>query len=144
MPRHPFVMALDRGLEELIERADRGESKVTLLLPGGRRTTLGLAAWEQGMRIPAQALATLQSRSITIAHGADDAWVDPDEATLLEAAMHATGAPFRILVPGAGHGLAEAPSDVIRDLAADLAARLQPRRLPTVLLAIDDQLPAPR
>jgi hypothetical protein len=35
-----------------------------------------------------------------------------------------------------GHDLEEAPPDLFRDLAADLAARLQPRRLPTVLLSI--------
>lgn len=141
-PRHRFVMGLDRALEELIERGGRGEPQMTLILPGGQRTTLGLAAWEQGMQISTRALATLQSRSVTIVHGADDAWVDPDEAALLEAALNGTGAPLRLVVPGAGHDLGEASPDLFRDLASDLVARLQPRRLPTALLSIGDPLPA--
>jgi len=41
-------------------------------------------------------------------------------------------------VPGAGHDLAEAPDAVIDEIAADLAARLLPRELPPVLLAIEE------
>ena len=137
-PRHPFVMALDRATEELIERSDRGESEMRLTLPGGRRTVIGLAGWEQAMRVAPRALATLQQRSVTVVHGAADAWVDPDESALLAAALWPSAAPRRILVPGAGHDLAEAPADLFHDLAADLAARLQPRRLPTVLMSIGD------
>ncbi len=133
---HPFLAAFDRGLEELIERADRGESEMDLAIPGGQRATLGLAAWEQAMRIPTRALATLQRRSVTLVYGEADTWVHPDESALLATALADTAAPRRILVPGAGHDLAEASSDVLRDVAADLAARLQPRRLPTVLLSI--------
>jgi pimeloyl-ACP methyl ester carboxylesterase len=133
---HPFVAALDRGLEELIERAERGEADMTLTLPHGDRVHLGLPAWEQAMRIPTRALATLQQRSVTVVHGAQDRWVNPEESDLLAAALVATAAPRRILVPRAGHDLDEAPSGLVRDLAADLAARLQPRRLPTVLLSI--------
>jgi uncharacterized protein len=133
---HPFVAALDRGLEELIERAERGEAEMTLTLPGGDAVRLGLAGWEQAMQIPTRALATLQQRSVTVVHGAQDPWVDPEEVDLLAAALDATSAPRRIVVPRAGHDLEEAPPDLFRDLAADLAARLQPRRLPTVLLSI--------
>jgi pimeloyl-ACP methyl ester carboxylesterase len=135
-PAHPFVVALDRGLEELIERAERGEVEMQLALPGGRRIRLGLAGWEQALRIPARALATLQRRSVTIVHGEADAWVDPEESNLLAAALASTAAPARLLVPRAGHDLVEATPEVFRDVAADLAARLQPRRLPTVLLSI--------
>lgn len=137
-PDHPFVAALDRGLEELIERADRGEAKMVLALPGGRRAELGLAAWEQGMQISTRALATLQRRSVTLVHGTADAWVDPDESSLLAAALRAVGAPRRILVPDADHDLTGADPGLWRNLASDLAARLHPRRLPTVLLSIAD------
>jgi hypothetical protein len=134
-PVHPFLAAFDRGLEELIERADRGEASMTLHLAGGQRAELGLAPWEQEMRIPARALATLQPRSVTLVHGAADGWVHPDESALLMTALGA-GAPARIVVPAADHDLTETPDDLFRDLAADLAVRLQPRRLPTVLLSI--------
>jgi alpha-beta hydrolase superfamily lysophospholipase len=133
---HPFVAALDRGLEELIERAERGEAEMTLTLPGGDRVRLGLGGWEQAIQIPTRALATLQQRSVTVVHGGLDPWVDPEEADLLVAALDATSGPRRIVLPRAGHDLEDAPPDLFRDLAADLAARLQPRRLPTVLLSI--------
>ena len=135
-PAHPFVAALDRGLEELIERAERGETEMALAMAGGRHATLGLAGWEQAMRIPTRALATLQRRSVTLVHGELDEWVHPDEAALLAAALAAKAAPRRILVPDAGHELVEAMPDLLGEVAADLAARLQPRRLPTVLLSI--------
>jgi pimeloyl-ACP methyl ester carboxylesterase len=131
-----FVGSFDRGVEELIERADRGEAEMTLPGGDGRRATLGLAGWEPAFQIPARALATLQQRSITLVHGAADAWVDPEESLLLADVLEPTAAPRLVVVPGAGHDLAEAPETVFRDLASDLAARLQPRRLPTVLLSI--------
>lgn len=140
---HPFLMALDRGLEELIERADRGEPRMGLALPGGRRAQLGLAAWEQAMQISTRALATLQRRSVTLVHGTADEWVDPDESGLLVRALRDVGAPRRILVPGAGHDLVEAAPELWRDVASDLAARLQARRLPTVLLSIANPPPGP-
>jgi dienelactone hydrolase len=132
------VAALDRGLEELIERADRGEAKMVLALPAGRRAELGLAAWEQGMQISTRALATLQRRSVTLVHATADDWVDPDESSLLAAALRDVGAPRRILVPDADHDLTGAGPELWPDLASDLASRLQPRRLPTVLLSIAD------
>jgi hypothetical protein len=109
---------------------------MTLALPAGDRVDLGLGAWEQAFRIPTRALATLQHRSVTLVHGDADTWVDPDEAELLSAALADTAAPARIRVAGAGHDLAEADGDVLRDIASDLRARLQARRLPTVLLSI--------
>jgi len=93
------------------------------------------------MQVSTRALATLQRRSVTLVHGETDAWVRPDESGLLATALREAGAPCRILVPGAGHELAEASPDLWRDLASDLAARLQPRRLPTVLLSIADPPP---
>jgi fermentation-respiration switch protein FrsA (DUF1100 family) len=140
-PRHPFVTALDRGLEELLERAPRGEPTMTLHLPGGRRTTLALPPWEQALRVSNRALATLQRRSVTMVHGIADEWVDPDESELLAAALAGSGAPRRLLVPGAGHDLAEAGESTLEEVSADLRARLQPRRLPTVLVAIEDPVP---
>jgi alpha-beta hydrolase superfamily lysophospholipase len=135
-PDHPFVAAFDRALEELIERAERGEAAMTLAVPGGDHVDIGLGAWEQAFRIPTRALATLQRRSVTLVHGAADTWVDPDEADLLEAALAVTATPARIVIPRADHDLAEADDDHLRAIAADLRARLQPRRLPTVLLSI--------
>jgi len=135
---HPFMAAFDRGLEELIERADRGESEVGLPASRGTRLVIGLAAWEQAFRISGRALATLQARSVTLVHGGADAWVHPDESILLADALAERGAPWRHVVPGAGHDLAEAPDDLFPDLAADLAARLQPRALPTILLSLGD------
>ena len=104
---------------------------------GGERPTLGLALWEQLFRVQTGALATLQQRSVTIVHGEADAWVDPAEAALLAAILRDRGAPATIAVRGAGHDLVEAPPTVFRDLAADLRARLQPRRMPTVLLSLE-------
>ncbi len=135
-PGHRFIRAWDRGLEELIERADRGEAQMPVPWLGGERPTLGLALWEQLFRVQTGALATLQQRSVTIVHGEADAWVDPAEAALLAAILRDRGAPATIAVRGAGHDLVEAPPTVFRDLAADLRARLQPRRMPTVLLSL--------
>jgi hypothetical protein len=41
-------------------------------------------------------------------------------------------------VAGAGHDLAEADDALIGELAGDLAARIAPRELPPVLLAIEE------
>jgi len=46
-------------------------------------------------------------------------------------------APRLRLIPGAGHGLDEAGDPLIEELAQELAARLLPRDLPPVLLAIE-------
>lgn len=137
-PEHPFVRGLDRGLEELIERADRGETEMTLPLPEGHRAVIGLAGWEQAMRVSVRALATLQERSVTLVHGSDDTWVDPSESSLLADVLARRSAPRSIEVPRAGHDLAEAGPDLFVEVAADLRARLQVRRLPTVLLSLSE------
>jgi alpha-beta hydrolase superfamily lysophospholipase len=135
----PFVAALDRFAEELIERAERGEPEMRLPLRGGERVPLGLAAWEQAFRTPPLALATMLHRSVSLVHGTRDAWSDPDESRLLAAVLHDAGnQPSLRLVDGAGHDLAEAPDALIDEIAGDLAARLLPRELPPVLLAIEE------
>jgi pimeloyl-ACP methyl ester carboxylesterase len=136
-PNHRFIRAWDRGLEELIERADRGEARMSVPWLSGERPVLGLALWEQLFRVQTGALATLQQRSVTIVHGETDAWVDPAEAELLAAILRDRGAPATMVVRKGGHDLDEAPPTVFRDLAADLRARLQPRRMPTVLLSLE-------
>ena len=134
----PLVDALDRSLDELIERAERREPNMPLALRG-ERIDLGLAGWEQGIHTPPRALATMLHRSVTLVHGAEDAWVHPDETRLLAAVFEAGGnTPARHIEPGAGHDLAELDAGRIGSIAADLAARLEPRELPPVLLAIED------
>ena len=62
-----------------------------------------------------------------------------DEGGLLESALRAAGNdPLLRLVDGAGHDLAEADEPVIEGLAADLVARLEPRELPPVLVALEE------
>jgi pimeloyl-ACP methyl ester carboxylesterase len=136
---HPIVAALDRWSEDVIERAERREGSFQLELPGGERVDLKLAGVEQSIHTPARALATMLHRSVTLAHGAEDRWSDPDESTLLAAALAgADNRPDQRLVPGAGHDLAEASDALIGELADDLAARLLPRELPPVLVALEE------
>lgn len=137
---HPFVAALDRFSEELIERAERREAAMALPLPGGAETVgLDLAGWEQGIHTPALAMATMLHRSTSLVHGERDAWSHPDESRLLQAALvAASNDPGLRLVPAAGHELAEAPDALIGEVAAELAARLMPRELPPVLLALEE------
>ncbi len=135
----PLVAALDRFAEELIERADRGEPSMTLPLPGGERVTLSLAAFEQAFRTPPLALGTMLHRSVSLVHGAHDAWSDPSESRLLATILVEAGnQPDLRMIPGAGHELAEVDDSVIEGLAEDLATRLMPRELPPVLLAIQE------
>jgi|SRR5919109_736174 alpha-beta hydrolase superfamily lysophospholipase len=135
--QHPIVAALDRAAEELIERARRHEPRAILDIDGDR-VTLELAGLEQAIHTPALALATMLHRSVTLVHGASDAWTDPDESRLLLAALPAEESAGLELVPGAGHDLREADADRIGLIADDLARRLVPRELPPVLLAIQD------
>ena len=101
--------------------------------------TLSLAGVEQAIHTPPLALATMLHRSVALVHGADDAWADPDESVLLAQALEDGGnASTRRIVPGAGHDLAEAPDDVIREIAVDLAARIRAVKLPPVLVAIEE------
>jgi pimeloyl-ACP methyl ester carboxylesterase len=135
---HPIVRALDRWSEETIERAERREPAIDLFLPGDGRETLELAGVEQAIHTPPLALATMLHRSVSLVHGAADAWADPDESVLLERALVDAGnEPDRRLV-AAGHDLVEAPDAVIDELATDLAARIRRVDLPPVLMAIEE------
>jgi alpha-beta hydrolase superfamily lysophospholipase len=138
--QHPLVAAIDRASEELIERADRHEPGMRLQLPGKDETaTLALAGWQQAFQAPPMALATMLHRSVSLVHGNDDAWADPDESRLLAATLGAAGnEPALELVPAAGHELAEAADEVIGSIARELAARLEPRELPPVLVALQE------
>ena len=103
--QHPFVAALDRWSEELIERIERREAELALRLPGPEheRLTLNLAGWEQGLHTPAIALATMLHRSVSLVHGAADAWSHPDEAELLRLVLEAAGNEARReVMPGRG------------------------------------------
>ena len=135
---HPAVAALDRAAEELIERAERRESAAFLEI-GDDRIELALAALEQGLHTPALALATMLHRNVVLAHGANDAWADPDESRLLSAALAAAGnEPTLQVIEEAGHDLAEADDHAIGAVAAALVARMHPRELPPVLVAIEE------
>ncbi len=138
--RHPLIAALDRASEELIERADRHEAGVALHLPGaGGPLTLGLAGWQQAFQTAPMALATMLHRSVSLVHGLDDAWADPDESRLLAATLRTAGNdPALQLVTASGHDLVEAPDEVIGSVAVELAARLLPRDLPPVLVALEE------
>ena len=134
---HPVVAAIDRASEELIERAERREVDMALRI-GPELVRLRLAGWEQAIHTPPLALATMLHRSVTLVHGERDAWSSPEEGRLLTDALGAAGErPGHELIPGAGHDLAEADDARIGALADDLAARLEPRELPPVLLAIE-------
>ena len=99
----------------------------------------GLAAWEQGFRTPAVALATMLHRSVNLVHGSADAWSHPEEAELLQAVLESAGnQPDLRLISGAGHELAEGPDEVVAQVAEDLTSRLVARPLPAVLLAIQE------
>jgi alpha-beta hydrolase superfamily lysophospholipase len=136
--QHPIVAALDRWSEESIERAERREASVSIRL-NNAWLEVGLAALEQAIHTPNLALATMLHRSVALVHGELDAWADPDESELLLAALREAGnEPARLLLPLAGHDLAEMDEAVMGQLAADLAARLEPRELPPVLLAIEE------
>ena len=137
--QHPIVAAIDRVSEEMIERAERREASVRLHLRRGESVELGLAGLEQAIHTPNLALVTMLHRSVALVHGAEDAWAAPDESALLEVVLREAGnQPTRRLVPGAGHDLAEADDALVAEVAADLAARIAPRELPPVLLAIEE------
>lgn len=135
---HPIVEALDRASEELIEHAERREPSFALRV-GDEIVTLNLAALEQAIHTPALALVTMLHRTVAIAHGADDAWVDPDESRLLAATLEAAGSsPELAILDDAGHDLAEAGDDRIGALAGAIASRIEARELPPVLVAIEE------
>jgi len=134
--QHPIVAAIDRWSEDLIERAERREGAFEIYLGRGERVVMALAGIEQAIHTPPLALATMLHRSVSLVHGADDHWTDPDESRLLAAGFSEGGQP--VLLSDAGHDLEEASDQMIDELAADLAARLLPRELPPVLVAIDE------
>lgn len=135
---HPIVAALDRSAEELIESAERHQDEMRMRV-GGDVLPLRLAAWQQAFRTPPLALATMLHRDVVLAHGADDAWADRDEARLLERVLSAGGNhPVLHLVDGADHDLAGGDPGAVEAFADALTARMQPRELPPVLLAIEE------
>ena len=136
---HPIVWALDRMSEEIIERAERRESSMTVRIRGAGAIRLELAWVEQAIHTPPLALATMLHRSVALVHGSEDAWSAPDESSLLMAALADAGDQVgRQLVPEAGHDLAEADDSFIDGLAADLAARISAVELPPVLVALEE------
>ncbi|MGH2455371.1 MAG: alpha/beta hydrolase family protein [Candidatus Limnocylindria bacterium] len=137
--QHPLVRAVDRWSEDIIERAERGEPSFDLPLAGGIGVHLRLAATEQAIHTPPLALASMLHRPVTLVHGLRDRWADPDESELLATVLVQAGnRPTLLPVAEAGHELAEAGDPVIARVAADLAARLLPRELPPVLVAIEE------
>ena len=135
--QHPAVESLDRASEELLERAERGEAALDLAI-GDETATLELAGWEQAIHTPPLALATMLHRETVLLHGTDDAWAGPEESDLLAAVLAEAGNEPWLLRTGGGHDLAEAPDAVIGDFADELLARMRPRELPPVLLAIEE------
>jgi pimeloyl-ACP methyl ester carboxylesterase len=134
---HPLVVALDRAAEELIERTERGEPTMPLAV-GDDRLTLDLAGWEQAIHTPPLALATMLHREVVLIHGSDDVWADPDESRLLAEILRAGGNdPTIALIDGADHDLDQAGDADIDAFADALVARMQPRELPPVLVAIE-------
>jgi pimeloyl-ACP methyl ester carboxylesterase len=136
--QHPIVAAVDRWSEDLIERAERRERTFPIYLGRGQSVNVTLAGVEQAIHTPPLALATMLHRSVSLVHGTDDHWTDPDESRLLAAAFAGEGVNPPRLVPNGGHDLDEATNELIDELAAELAARLLPRELPPVLVAIDE------
>lgn len=134
---HPAIDALDRASEELLERAERGEPALDLAI-GDEVVTLELAGWEQAIFTPPLALATMLHRETVLLHGADDAWADPGESELLAEILAGAGNAPELVRTIAGHDLAQAPDAVIGQFADALVARMRPRELPPVLLAIEE------
>jgi len=135
---HAIVQAIDRWSEEIIEQAERRESATTVWLTRNDTVRLALAGVEQAMHTPTRALVTMLHRSVTLVHGELDTWSHPDESELLAESLRAAGnAPSLRIIAGVGHDLAGVSDSVVDEIAADLAARLLPRELPPVLLAIE-------
>ena len=136
--QHPIVAALDRSTEELIERAERREPTMTVTV-ATERVELNLAAWEQAFHTPALALATMLHRDVVLAHGTSDPWSAAEESMLLaQVLVDAGNDPVLQLIDGAGHDLDEADDAAIGAFAEALAARMRPRELPAVLMAIEE------
>lgn len=135
---HPLVAAVDRSSEEMLERIERRETAMRLAVDGDA-VELRLAGWEQAVHTPGLALVTMLHRNVVIAHGSEDAWVDPEESRLLAAILREGGNdPARVEVPGAGHDLGEADEETVGAVADAIVERLEPRELPPVLVAIEE------
>jgi len=140
--QHPAVATLDRLSEELIERVERHEPRAIVPV-GGDDVALELAGWEQAFRTPVLALATMLHRNVVIAHGTDDAWADADETRMLADVLRAAGnEPVVQLVEGADHDLAGG-TGAVEAFAEALAAWIEPRELPPVLVAIEEMSAPP-
>lgn len=136
--RHPIVEAWDRASEELLERAARREPAMDLEV-AGEPVRIGLAGTEQAIHTPALALATMLHGPIVLAHALDDAWADPDESRLLVDVLRDAGNdPVLQLVEGGGHELAATSHGAVDAFADALVARMAPRELPPVLVAIEE------
>jgi pimeloyl-ACP methyl ester carboxylesterase len=136
--QHPIVAALDRSAEELIERAERRERAMSIAV-GSERIELNLAAWEQAIHTPGLALATMLHRDAVLAHGTADPWADSAESALLTQVLADAGNdPVLQLIDDAGHDLDEADDAAIGAFAEALTARMRPRDLPPVLMAIEE------
>jgi predicted esterase len=84
------------------------------------------------------ALATMLHRGVVLAHGMADVWADADESVLLAQVLADAGnEPVVQLVDGAGHELEEASEERIGAFVDALVARMEPRELPPVLMAIE-------
>ena len=78
-------------------------------------------------------------RNVVLAHGADDAWADPDESRpAAQPSLPDAGNSRLQLIDGAGHDLPRRADAAIGELADALVARIEPRELPPVLLAIEE------
>ena len=136
--QHPLVSALDRVSEELLERAERREPAMTVEV-AGETVRMDLAAAEQAIHTPALALATMLHRPVVLGHALDDAWAHPDESRLLAEALRGAGNdPVLQLSDGGGHDLAGEDDVAVEAFADALVARMAPRELPPVLVAIEE------
>jgi uncharacterized protein len=134
----PLVATLDRFSEEILERAERRESVVTLKIAGAP-VTLRLSGWEQAIHTPAFSLATMLHRPVVLAHAEDDAWSPADESRLLvEVLRDAGNEPALQLLETGGHDLSRADDAAIGAFADALVERMEPRELPPVLVAIEE------
>jgi predicted esterase len=78
-------------------------------------------------------------RNVVLAHGTEDAWADADESRLLAHVLADIGnEPELQLFEGAGHELAEASDQRIAAFSNALVARMEPRELPPLLVAIEE------
>jgi alpha-beta hydrolase superfamily lysophospholipase len=135
---HPFVEALDRWSEPILEAVERREPMLRIDI-GGEPVELELAGWEQAVHTPPLALATMLHRAVVIVHGTADDWVDVGEHELLAGVLREAGnEPATHIVDGADHELAKADDAAIDAIAASIAERMTPRELPPVLLAIEE------